>query len=131
MAIKHRSNKTAAKNRNETLAKSVTGAQSIHRATGVLRAITSRSRDGVRLVDIARHCDLERPSCCSPFVVGSLDQVQADTLMRGQNTRQMPLAVAQTFPWVSRKRPSAKAVLRLTRTTLPWASKRSPIAALR
>jgi len=54
------SGKTAAKARDKNPANGVTGAQSIHRATALLRAIASRGRDGARLVDVARHCELER-----------------------------------------------------------------------
>lgn len=40
----------------------VSGAQSIHRATVLLRAIASRGRAGSRLVDLARHAKLTRPT---------------------------------------------------------------------
>jgi len=40
----------------------VSGAQSIHRATILLRAIASRGRAGSRLVDLARHAKLTRPT---------------------------------------------------------------------
>jgi DNA-binding IclR family transcriptional regulator len=40
----------------------VWGAQSIHRATVLLRAIASRGRAGSRLVDLARHARLTRPT---------------------------------------------------------------------
>lgn len=56
------SRRTAAKTRNETLTNGVTGAQSIYRATVLLRAIASRGRDGARLLDVARQCALERPT---------------------------------------------------------------------
>lgn len=38
----------------------VAGAQSIHRATAILRAVASRGRDGARLVDVARQCELDK-----------------------------------------------------------------------
>ncbi|MBI5912580.1 MAG: IclR family transcriptional regulator [Betaproteobacteria bacterium] len=56
------SRRIAAKKRNKRPANGVTGAQSIHRAAGLLRAIAFRGRDGARLVDVARQCELERPT---------------------------------------------------------------------
>jgi DNA-binding IclR family transcriptional regulator len=40
----------------------VRGAQSIHRAAQLLRAIASRGRDGARLVDLTQHTHLEQPT---------------------------------------------------------------------
>jgi DNA-binding IclR family transcriptional regulator len=40
----------------------VRGAQSIHRAAQLLRAIASRGRDGARLVDLTQHTRLEQPT---------------------------------------------------------------------
>lgn len=42
--------------------KPVTGTQSIERAAHVMRVIASRNTTGLRLVDIARHTKLERPT---------------------------------------------------------------------
>ena len=54
------SRRTAVATRKKNSTNGVTGAQSIHRATALLRAIASRGRDGARLVDVARQCELER-----------------------------------------------------------------------
>ena len=56
------SRRTAARKRNKHPANGVTGAQSIQRAAGLLRAVTSLGRFGARLVDVARQCGLERPT---------------------------------------------------------------------
>lgn len=40
----------------------VRGAQSIHRAAQLLRAIASRGRDGARLTDLSQHTGLEQPT---------------------------------------------------------------------
>jgi len=44
------------------MTRATTGTQSIERAAVVMRVIASRNRAGVRLVDVARHGRLERPT---------------------------------------------------------------------
>ncbi len=58
--VRHPPSQAAARS-NES-PREVSGAQSIHRATVLLRAIASRGRAGSRLVDLARHAKLTRPT---------------------------------------------------------------------
>jgi DNA-binding IclR family transcriptional regulator len=53
---------SSAASRHQTGTVAVAGAQSVHRAALLMRAIASRGRDGARLVDLTQHTRLERPT---------------------------------------------------------------------